>query len=116
MLGVTGAEVTITDDDERGVAVEAADPLEVAENGSATYTVVLDSEPTGEVTVTDDDVPSTTINLSVTPETVREGAGATALTVTATLDGAVLAEEVEVTLSLVSGTAQAGRTSRRRSR
>ena len=38
------------------------------------------------VTVTDDDVPSTTIALKVSPETVREGASATRLTVTAELD------------------------------
>ena len=51
-LGVTGAEVTIVDDDARGVTVAADDPLVVDEAGSATYTVVLDSEPTGDVTVT----------------------------------------------------------------
>ena len=52
VLGVTGAEVTIADDDARGVTVAADDPLEVNEDGSATYTVVLDSAPEGEVTVT----------------------------------------------------------------
>ena len=52
LLEVTGAQVTIADDDARGVTVAADDPLGVDEAGSATYTVVLDSEPTGEVTVT----------------------------------------------------------------
>ena len=53
LLEVTPAGLTIEDDDARGVTVEAEDPLEVAENGSATYTVVLDSKPVDEdVTVT----------------------------------------------------------------
>ena len=42
---------TITDDDTRGVTVDPTE-LHVPENRNATYTVVLDSEPTGEVTVT----------------------------------------------------------------
>ena len=42
---------TIRDDDTRGVTV-APEALSVTENGSATYTVALDSEPTDEVTVT----------------------------------------------------------------
>ena len=44
----TGA---ITDDDERGVTV-SPEELTVTEGGSASYTVVLTSQPTGEVTVT----------------------------------------------------------------
>ena len=60
-LGVTGAQVTITDDDERGVTVSET-ALTFAENGSASYTVVLDSQPTGEVTVT----PTVTDNPDVT--------------------------------------------------
>ena len=60
------------------------------------------------VEVTASDTPSEKVTLAVSPQTVREGAGATALAVTAALDGAVLAEEVEVTLSLESGTALAG--------
>ena len=46
------ATVTITDDDTAGVRVAAANPLNVAEGETATYTVVLDSQPTAEVTVT----------------------------------------------------------------
>ncbi len=42
---------TIRDDDTRGVTV-APEALSVTENGSATYAVALDSEPTDEVTVT----------------------------------------------------------------
>ena len=50
--GKDTATVTITDDDTAGVTVSAPSPLTVAEGGSATYTVVLDSQPTAEVTVT----------------------------------------------------------------
>ena len=49
-LNVLPAELTITDDDERGVAV-APTALTVDEGGSAAYTVVLESEPTESVTV-----------------------------------------------------------------
>ena len=50
-LTVTNAEVTITDNDTRGVDILPT-TLQVAEGGSDTYTVVLTSEPTGPVTVT----------------------------------------------------------------
>ena len=43
--------LTITDDDTRGVTVSAT-ALEIEEGRTGTYTVVLDSEPTGAVTVT----------------------------------------------------------------
>ena len=49
-LNVLPAELTITDDDERGVAV-APTALTVDEGGSTSYTVVLESEPTDSVTV-----------------------------------------------------------------
>ena len=44
--------LTIADDDTAGVTVSAANPLAVTEGGSATYTVVLDSQPTADVKVT----------------------------------------------------------------
>ncbi len=46
------ATVTIADDDTAGITVIAANPLAAAEGGTATYTVVLDSQPTADVTVT----------------------------------------------------------------
>ncbi|WP_424833210.1 choice-of-anchor R domain-containing protein [Ruegeria sp.] len=51
---VTGTvSVTVTDDDEAAlVFAQAADPLEVSEGGSATYTVALATQPTATVTVT----------------------------------------------------------------
>ena len=60
ILSVTGASITLTDDDDRGVRVspvtltldEADDPLteSIAEH-QKTYTVELDTQPTGTVTV-----------------------------------------------------------------
>ena len=49
-LTVTATEVTITDDDTRGVMVSKSS-LQVEEDGSDTYTVVLTSQPTATVTV-----------------------------------------------------------------
>ena len=50
-FGVSGTTLSITDNDERGVTVSPTD-LSVSEGASATYTVVLDTEPTETVTVT----------------------------------------------------------------
>ena len=62
------------------------------------------------VTVTDDDMPSTSIALKLSTDTVREGGGATQITVTAELDAAPRAGPVEVVLDLegVAGGAQEG--------
>ena len=43
--------VTIADDDTAGVTITAANPLNVSEGATATYTVVLNSQPTADVTV-----------------------------------------------------------------
>ena len=48
---VTGTTLVIKDNDERGVTVSPTD-LALTEGGSATYTVVLNTEPTETVTVT----------------------------------------------------------------
>ena len=48
---ITETEVSITDDDEAGVTISET-ALEIQEGQQATYTVVLDSEPTAHVTVT----------------------------------------------------------------
>ena len=50
-LTVTDTVISITDDDTRGVTLSSATVV-VTEGSTATYTVVLDSEPTGTVTVT----------------------------------------------------------------
>ena len=54
--------VTITDDDTSGVTVSPT-VLTVDERGIGTYTVVLDSEPTGDVTVTVGDTAGTGISV-----------------------------------------------------
>ena len=43
--------VTVTDGDTAGITIIAADPFTVAEGGSATYTVKLDSEPSSDVVI-----------------------------------------------------------------
>ena len=61
-----------------------------------------------EVTLEDDDVASTGIALSASPSRVSEGAGATAVTVTAALDGGARTVDTEVTVSVAgSGAADA---------
>ncbi len=62
-MSVSGAIVTIRDDDERGVVVSPGN-LTVREKGTATYTVVLESEPTGTVTVTPSVTGSTDVTFS----------------------------------------------------
>ena len=50
-LTVTGVTVTVTDDDTHGVTVNKTS-VSVVEDATATYTVVLDSQPTANVIVT----------------------------------------------------------------
>ena len=59
--------VTIVDDDTRGVTVDQTGPLSVDEGGTADYTLVLGSEPTGEVTVTPGLAGIVDADLSVSP-------------------------------------------------
>ena len=166
-LDVTGATVTIADNDTRGVLVTPTS-LTVPEGGDSTYTVVLETEPTGPVTVTpsvgdnadvtvglspvrftptdwnqartvtvsaghdvdgepdtatvihavsgadyrsaaaddvavtvaDDDTASTAVELTVSIDAVEEGAGATSVTVTGTLNGAPRTSATSVTVSV----------------
>ena len=77
-LTVTEAQVTITDNDDRGVTVRPT-KLEVTEGGSETYTVMLTSEPTDEVTVavtvpagTDVSVDEATLRFTSTNWTVEK--------------------------------------------
>ena len=167
-------QVTITDDDERGVGVTPT-TLSFNEGGSGDYEVVLESEPTApvtveisvtgdpdvtvqpmsvtftaanwsmartvvvsgehdadevndaatvghtvrggdygaksvtaedvQVTVYDDDTAATGVTLSVSEDEVGEGAGATTLTVTGTLNGGAFSEDTTVELSVSAGTA-----------
>ena len=98
-----GTQITITDDDTRGVTISAT-TLTVAEGASETYTVVLDSEPTADVTVTVSGAAST--DLAVTPSslTFTDSDWSTAQTVTVAADEDADADNDEVTLThAVSG-------------
>ena len=96
-LGVTRTTVTITDDDTRGVEVTPTS-LTVPEGGDSTYTVVLESEPTGSVTVTssvgnNSDVTAFPSPLTFTPSDWNQ---AQTVTVTAGHDGDAGAEVATV--------------------
>ena len=85
------ALVTIVDDDTRAVIVDQIGPLSVTEGGIATYTVVLDSEPTGDVTVTPRLTGTVDAELSISPArltfTTRNWRSPQQVTVTAKTDG-----------------------------
>ena len=100
-LTVTADSVTITDDDTRGVDVSET-ALAVSEGDSATYTVALESAPTGTVTIGvsvtgDSDVTASPETLTFTADdwstartvTVRAAADADAAADTATVSHAV---------------------------
>ena len=65
-LEVAAATLTITDDDVRGVTFSGP-TLSVPEGGDATYTVVLESEPTGPVTVTPSLASGSNTDVTVSP-------------------------------------------------
>ena len=77
-------------------------------------TVILSGSATGLtgdtaiLTITDDDTASMAIALSVSPGIVAEDAGATTVTVTATLDEAARTTATSVTVSRTGGTATSG--------
>ena len=83
---------TLAPADER--ILEGAETITVL--GSAAGLVV---EP-AELTLEDDEVASSSVSLSVNPASVSEDAGATVVTVTAALDGAVRPEATPVTVSV----------------
>ena len=66
--------LTITDDDTRGVTVSES-TLAFGEGGSATYTVVLDSQPTADVTIGVAFAPGTDADLTVDEATLTFTAG-----------------------------------------
>ena len=79
-LAINATTVSIADDDERGVEVGVT-ALTVSEGGDATYTVVLESEPTGDVTVAPSVSGSTEVTVSGAL-TFAAGTWSTAQTVT----------------------------------
>ena len=63
-VSATGVTVTVTDDDTPGVTTSPTS-LTIAEGGSSTYTVALNTQPSGDVTVT---IVDPTDNADVTAE------------------------------------------------
>ena len=103
-LNPSSLDVTVTDDDERGVTVSAT-ALTVREgtDGGATYTVVLGSQPTSTVTVTPSaQSPPSGADLTVQPSSLsfhRRRTGATPKTVKVTTpDDTNVEEDVDVQL------------------
>ena len=108
----TTATVTITDDDTAGVTVSES-ALSIDEGGSGTYTVKLDSEPTGDVTVAIAGHASTDITLSgntLTNNTLTFTAStwdtAQPVTVTAAQDDDAASDAAVTLTHTVTGTAE----------
>ena len=103
-LSAGGISVTVTDDDSVGVTISETS-LDIEEGGSAAYTVMLDSEPTGSVTVT----VNAPVNTDVTAEpasltfTVDDWYTPQEVTVAVTPDGDAVDDAATVTHS-VGGT------------
>ena len=88
------ATFTLTPTDD--VLAEGVETLSVAGATTAAGFTVTGTE----VALIDDDTPSAAITLSVSPSSVPENAGATTVTVTATLDASPFTEQTEVTVSV----------------
>ena len=97
LLVIDAVTVTVTDDDDAGVTVPSA-PVNVSEGGTATYTVVLASQPTDVVTVTptSGDPDAVTVSPMVLTFTTGDWETAQTVTVTAVEDTDANDEEVEV--------------------
>ena len=92
--GMTSGTGTFTLTPEQDQVAEGDEGITV--EGSATGLAVTGTE----LVLTDDDTASTGVTLSVAPESVGEDAGATAVSVTATLDGSASPTATEVTVSV----------------
>ena len=102
-----GGEVTIAAGDLQGTTMLSLTPLDNALVDGNKYLGVQASaaEASGgkaqtDIKIADDETRSTSISLSVTPHTVSEGDDERNLTVTATLDGKVLGEAINVIISV----------------
>ncbi len=80
-VSIAGVAVTVTDDDTAGVSVSET-ALTVAEGGSATYTVVLDAQPTSDVVIGVTKTGSTDVTVSPATLTFTTSNWSTAQTVT----------------------------------
>ena len=103
-LTVTEAQVTITDNDTRGVTVTPT-KLEVTEGGSDGYMVALTSQPTEDVTVTVSVPAGTDVSVDEDPLTFTSTSWTDAQTVTVRVaaDGDALADETVTLTHEVSG-------------
>ncbi len=80
-VSIAGVAVTVTDDETAGVTVSET-TLTVAEGGSATYTVVLDAQPTSDVVIGVTKTGSTDVTVSPATLTFTTSNWSTAKTVT----------------------------------
>ena len=96
------------------VTVSAAQDLDAIDDtaviGHAVSGGDYGSVPAGSVAVTvdDDEMASTGVTLTVSPESVSEGASATTVTVTASLNGGTRGDATPVAVTVGSGTAASG--------
>ena len=134
-VGATGEQATEGDDDDDDYATVRDFTLTIptgSRTGTATFTLTPTNDdfgegpetlsvkgtPTGtaagltvvntQITITDDDLVSTGLTLTVSPPSVAENAGATSVTVTATLAFDPLQDATAVAVSVGGGTAMAG--------
>ena len=103
------AQVSIADDDARGVAVSPTE-LELEEGESGSYTVVLESQPTGTVTVavTEPAAAQFTVDATVLTFTAESWETAQMVTVTAESDADEVAPPAAKLTHAVSGADYAG--------
>ena len=110
---VTGFTLTIAAQATGGSQTFTLTPTDDDEaEGSETLTVSGDTNgltvDAATLTIIDNDAPSTQVLLSVVPPAVSEGADATTVRVTGTLNGAARTSATSVTVSVAGGTATAG--------
>ena len=91
--------VTVTDNDDAGVTVVPDTGLSVDEGDTATYTVVLDSQPSGAVTVTAASADVAAVTVSPVSLTFTSTNWATAQTVTVTAEQDNDADDESVNVS-----------------
>ena len=84
-LALGSVDVKVTDDDEAGVTI-APTALDIPEGESRTYTVVLDTQPTGDVTVTIGGTAGTDLSLNASTLTFTAATWSAAQTVTVTAE------------------------------
>ena len=101
--------VTVTDNDDAGVTIVLAASLmsPVGEGGTGSYTVVLDSQPSGAVTVTAASADSGAVTVTPTVLTFTTGNWATAQTVTVTAEDDNDADDESVDVSYTAASTDA---------